>query len=255
MQSRRTRILFLALGLAVAGLFPAEAHSPHWYGPGWYIVTAGHGGFVIEDGQFPDGRSCNSELAQRRAAARHNEYDVDTCVKLAQDVDETSRAPSAPSMAPPAQTPPAPIASAPPTPLAPPPIPRFASLKREGIPVYQGPSTREPVRWIYMREGWPVKIIAGQGDWLCIRDFDGQTGWLEAKFLDSARTGILTGPRAHAIRARPERDSLPLAWAEPDVLLKLRRCDAVWCEVEGPHVDGFVERTALWGLLTDEIID
>jgi SH3-like domain-containing protein len=259
MQRRSSQIMGFVFLLTGAGV--AEAHMPGWQSPGWYIVDGTQSGIVIQDGSFPDAASCYSAINGRKQAARHHEFDTDICVKLAQDSGDDKpvlpsdlnrpasvsavpdTAPGAPPLVPKTETPPK---------LA---LPRFASLAGEGVSVHAGPSQNEPVRWIYMRKGWPVEIIAEEGDWWEIRDYDGQTGWLEKKFLDGARTGILTGPTAQAIRAKPSRESVPLAWAEPDVLLKLRHCDAFWCEVEGPHVDGYVERTAMWGLLPSEILN
>jgi SH3-like domain-containing protein len=134
-------------------------------------------------------------------------------------------------------------------------VPRFASLKIERVNVRQGPSNQDPVSWVYIRKGWPVEIIAEQDVWRRIQDQDGQVGWVHSKLLDGARTGVLQGTSMHAIRVKPEANGRPLAWAEPGVLVKLRSCDPVWCEVEGRNVDGYLERTALWGLLPDETFE
>jgi SH3-like domain-containing protein len=134
-------------------------------------------------------------------------------------------------------------------------VPRFASLKVERVNVRQGPSNQDPVAWVYIRKGWPVEIIAEQDVWRRIRDRDGQVGWVHTKLLDGARMAVLQGTSMLAIRVKPEPDGRPLAWAEPGVLVKLRHCDLSWCEVQGANVDGFLERTALWGLLPNETIE
>jgi SH3-like domain-containing protein len=125
----------------------------------------------------------------------------------------------------------------------------------ERVNVRRGPSNEDPVAWVYIRKGWPVEIIAEQDVWRRIRDRDGQVGWVHTKLLDGARTAVLQGTSMHAIRVRPEPDGRPLAWAEPGVLVKLRHCGKIWCEVEGTNVEGWLERTAVWGLLPDETIE
>jgi len=135
------------------------------------------------------------------------------------------------------------------------PVPRFASLKVERVNVRQGPSNDSAVSWVYIRKGWPVEIIAEQDVWRRIRDQDGQVGWVHSKLLDGARTGVLQGTSMQAIRVKPEPNGRPLAWAEPGVMVKLRACDPIWCEVEGHNIDGFLERTALWGLLPNETFE
>jgi SH3-like domain-containing protein len=136
------------------------------------------------------------------------------------------------------------------------PVPRFASLKAERVFVRQGPSSENPVSWVYVRKGWPVEVIAEQDVWRRIRDRDGQMGWIHSRLLDGARTAIVQGTSMQALRGKPEDGARPVAWAEPGVLLKLKRCNEAWCEVEGGNgVDGWLERAAVWGLLPGERIE
>ncbi len=136
------------------------------------------------------------------------------------------------------------------------PVPRFASLKAERVFVRQGPSNENPVSWVYLRKGWPVEVIAEQDVWRRIRDKDGQMGWIHALLLDGTRTAIVEGTSMHALRGKPEGGARPVAWAEPGVLLRLKRCNEAWCEVEGgTGIDGWLERGALWGLLPGEQIE
>lgn len=136
------------------------------------------------------------------------------------------------------------------------PVPRFASLKAERVFVRQGPSTANPVSWVYRRKGWPVEVIAEQDVWRRIRDRDGQMGWIHGRLLDGTRMAVIQGTSMHPLRGKPEPDARPVAWAEPGVLVKLERCDQTWCEVEGGNgVDGWLQRTALWGLLPGETIE
>jgi len=136
------------------------------------------------------------------------------------------------------------------------PVPRFASLKAERVFVRQGPSNENPVSWVYVRKGWPVEVIAEQDVWRRIRDKNGQMGWIHSRLLDGTRTAVVEGTSMRALRRKPEEGARPVAWAEPGVLLRLKRCQASWCEVEGQDsVDGWLERGALWGLLPGERIE
>jgi SH3-like domain-containing protein len=136
------------------------------------------------------------------------------------------------------------------------PVPRFASLKSERVFVRQGPSNENAVSWVYVRKGWPVEVIAEQDVWRRIRDRDGQMGWIHSRLLDGTRTAVVQGTSMLALRRKPEEDGRPVAWAEPGVLVRLKRCEATWCEVEGQNsVEGWLERGALWGLLPGERIE
>ena len=136
------------------------------------------------------------------------------------------------------------------------PVPRFASLKAERVFVRQGPSNENAVSWVYLRKGWPVEVIAEQDVWRRIRDKDGQMGWIHSRLLDGARTAVVQGTNMQALRRKPDGEARPVAWAEPGVVLRLKHCEQIWCEVEGQNsIDGWLERNALWGLLPDERIE
>jgi SH3-like domain-containing protein len=134
------------------------------------------------------------------------------------------------------------------------PVPRFVSLKEERVNVREGPSKDHRVLWIYTRKGLPVEIIAEHDIWRRIRDKDGSTGWVHGNLLDGRRAVIVEGVALVALREEPEADGRPVAWAEPGVVLKLKKCVPVWCEVEGGNSDGWIERARLWGLYPDEIV-
>jgi SH3-like domain-containing protein len=136
------------------------------------------------------------------------------------------------------------------------PVPRFASLKSERVFVRQGPSNDNAVIWVYVRKDWPVEIIAEQDVWRRIRDMNGQMGWVHSRLLNGTRTAVVKGTSMQPLRRKPDGEERPVAWAEPGVLLRLKRCDGPWCEVEGQNnIDGWLQRTALWGLLPDERIE
>lgn len=136
------------------------------------------------------------------------------------------------------------------------PVPRFASLKVNRVNVRQGPSNDSAISWVYVRKGWPVEIVAEQDIWRRIRDQKGQLGWVHSRLLEGSRMGVVLGTSLRAIRARPEDSGRPAAWAEPGLLVRLKRCEPAWCQVESQTgVSGYVERTAIWGLLPSETFD
>src|SRR5262245_40056499 len=197
------RILVLGLGLIVAMASTASARSPAWRGPGWYIVTGtSKSGTSIRDGRFPSSGACYEELSREVAMSRKGLYRSDSCISLAQDLDDASQMPAQTASL---ETREAPVAASygPRPAPAPATLHRFASLKLEGVTVRSGPSAGNSVSWVYLRKGWPVEVLAQQGQWRNIRDRSGQTGWVEAAALDDARTGVLIGDRMQAIRAWP----------------------------------------------------
>jgi SH3-like domain-containing protein len=134
------------------------------------------------------------------------------------------------------------------------PVPRFVSLKEDRVNVREGPSKDHRVLWIYTKKSLPVEVIAEHDIWRRIRDKDGSTGWVHGNLLDGRRTVIVEGVALAALRDKPEQDGRPVAWAEPGVVLSLKKCVPVWCEVAGEKAEGWIERARLWGLYADEIV-
>ena len=51
------------------------------------------------------------------------------------------------------------------------PLPRFASLAKDKAHLRQGPDTKYPINWDFVRKGMPVKITAEYKNWRRVRDF------------------------------------------------------------------------------------
>ncbi len=135
------------------------------------------------------------------------------------------------------------------------PLPRFVSLSARRANLRSGPGRGYPVRWVYTRRNWPLKVIREYGVWRQVMDIDGTTGWMHAALLSGRRFGVIRGDRPIALHARPRTDSVVLYRAEPGVLVRILRCGPAWCRVRIAGGKAWVPKTALWGVLPQEIID
>ncbi len=127
------------------------------------------------------------------------------------------------------------------------PLPRYASLASNRIHMRTGPGKQFPIRWIYVRAGIPVKIVAESEEWRQVVDPDGEKGWIHGNLLSSRHTVLVTGKRIRMLRRSPEVEARVLLKVEPGVIGDLVRCEANWCMVEITGVRGWMARDALWG--------
>lgn len=132
------------------------------------------------------------------------------------------------------------------------PLPRFVSLAGESINVRSGPGRNYPIRWVYSRPGLPVRIVEEFDAWRRIEDHEGDTGWIHGSLLSRRRTVIVTAEVAPLHRT-PARDARVLLRAERGVVGRLLDCDASWCFLDVDGTRGWMERSALWGVLPDEM--
>ncbi|WP_202526052.1 SH3 domain-containing protein [Sneathiella litorea] len=133
------------------------------------------------------------------------------------------------------------------------PIPRFVSLSSDKVNVRAGPGTRYPIKWVYVREGWPVEIIEEYELWRQIRDIDGSVGWVHRNLISSRRTLIITS-EVRAVYEAPDEGSPVVLLAEPGVVGKLEECDGRWCEIEIAGLTGWLLASQFYGVYESEKI-
>jgi len=134
------------------------------------------------------------------------------------------------------------------------PVPRFASIRAEEVNLRNGPGTSYPVEWVLTRPGWPVEVIAEYEHWRRVRDVDGTVGWVHQTMLSGRRTALVTGG-IRTVRAEPAPEADPVLRAEPGVMAELLACIPGWCRVEIAGRRGWIERTAIFGVLEGETFD
>ncbi|MAS43414.1 MAG: hypothetical protein CML46_03010 [Rhodobacteraceae bacterium] len=164
-------------------------------------------------------------------------------------------APDAPSGA---ATDPGPASATEPAPTTGPvtglPMPRYVSLKATKANVRRGPGMTHRVDWVFMRRGMPLEVIAEYGHWRRVRDQEGGFGWVHYSMLSGVRTALVTPVEAD-LREDASTASPVVARAAPGVVLKVEACGRDWCEVYKDGVEGWLPKTALWGVAGDEIFD
>lgn len=124
----------------------------------------------------------------------------------------------------------------------------FRSVGAPSVVLYDAPSLKGGKRYIAPR-GMPVEIVARYGDWVKVRDADGELAWTESKGL-SPRRNVVVKAVAAKVRATPEDNGTILMTADKGVLLELVDPQATgWVRVR--HADGiagFVRAIEVWGI-------
>ena len=131
-------------------------------------------------------------------------------------------------------------------------IPRFETLKFNEVRLRKGPSRDHPIDWVYKLKGLPLKIISEFDDWRKVEDFDGVNGWIHRSQLSRKRMVQVISSKSE-IKLKPNKDSDIIALAETDVLLKLERCDEIWCRISTQNIKGWILRDNLFGILENEL--
>ncbi len=134
------------------------------------------------------------------------------------------------------------------------PMPRYVSLKTAKANVRRGPSLGHRIDWVYRREALPLRIVAEHGHWRRVEDPDGQGGWVHYALLSGVRTALVETEETE-LHLKPVAETPVMAVAQHGVVARIEECGPRWCRLSKDGYRGWAEKSALWGVGPDEIID
>lgn len=124
----------------------------------------------------------------------------------------------------------------------------FRSVGAPSVVLYDAPSVKGAKRYVAPR-GMPVEVVARYGNWVKVRDADGELAWTESKGL-SGRRNVVVKSLSARVRAAPDDNAAILMTADKGVLLELTDPQVSdWVRVR--HQDGiagFVRAAEVWGI-------
>jgi SH3-like domain-containing protein len=124
----------------------------------------------------------------------------------------------------------------------------FKTVGAAPVILYDAPSTKGGKLFVVPR-GAPLEVVLAYGDWLKVRDVNGELAWTEAKGLTTKRNVIIRTPNLK-IRATPDDSAAAVFTADKGVLLEVTEAAAGgWLKVR--HRDGlvgYVKNSEVWGI-------
>lgn len=134
------------------------------------------------------------------------------------------------------------------------PLPRFVSMKANEGNVRRGPSLTHKIDWVFKRRDMPLQIIAEHGHWRRVQDRDGAGGWVHYALLSGVRT-VLVEQDMLKLHSQPDLTTASVAILELGVIARLGECRPDWCQISAGGYRGWAQKSALWGVESDELRD
>ncbi len=131
--------------------------------------------------------------------------------------------------------------------------PHYVSQRVAQAFLREGPGYAYKVLWVYRHKGYPFKESASFDVWRRVTAPDGAVGWINGQMLSDGRTVLVTGKGRAEIRQSDQPDSKVVGLADPDAVLSLKGCEADICRVRAEHVDGWIAKSRIWGVDSNEI--
>ncbi|WP_373353931.1 SH3 domain-containing protein [Pseudoroseicyclus sp. CXY001] len=134
------------------------------------------------------------------------------------------------------------------------PLPRFVTLKTSEGNVRRGPSLTHRIDWVFVRRGMPLMVTAEYGHWRRVEDVEGFGGWVHYALISGTRNVLVEEDHA-PLHRRPDASSPEVAELEEGVIARLEECTRDWCRLSVSGFRGWAEKSALWGVFPEEVLD
>lgn len=123
---------------------------------------------------------------------------------------------------------------------------QMVSIDRSEVNMRTGPGTHHDATWVLSR-GYPLLVLARQGQWLKVRDFENDEGWVYRPLTDRTAHFIVKSKTAN-IRSGPGTKHRIVGKASYGDVLKTLSRRGSWARVRSESgVVGWVARKLLWG--------
>jgi SH3-like domain-containing protein len=126
------------------------------------------------------------------------------------------------------------------------------SIKGNNVHVRTGPGKKYGIACEY-GSGFPVQVVGKKGNWLKIKDFENDVGWVHNSLVDATPQVIVKANKNKDekinIRKGPGSDRKIVGKAYYGVVFKVLRQQSDWVEVQHESgLTGWVYSRLLWGI-------
>lgn len=127
-----------------------------------------------------------------------------------------------------------------------------ASVQGDQTSLRQRPDKTSTVVW-ELNNGFPVEIIKKKGDWVNVRDFENDSGWVHKSRISSKNHVIVKANRNEEqsinIRSSPNTNSSTIGNAFYGVVFTVVEKKDGWVKVKHDSgLTGWIKADLLWGL-------
>ena len=122
----------------------------------------------------------------------------------------------------------------------------YVSVAKDGANVRTGPGTDSPV-YMELFEGYPLKVVNKQGEWLEISDYEGDSGWIHTSLIGRNNTVIVNAQKSVNMRSGPNTQSPVVADVERGVIMTKISESGQWIQVKhSTGTVGWIFKSLLW---------
>lgn len=123
---------------------------------------------------------------------------------------------------------------------------QHVSIRGSEANMRSGPSTRHDVQWS-LGKGYPLRVTGRQGQWLHVKDFENDTGWVH-RSVTSTTPHMVVKSRVLNLRSQPSTRSRVIGKMEQGEVVRTLEKRTGWARVQRDNGQkGWASRGLLWG--------
>ena len=128
---------------------------------------------------------------------------------------------------------------------------KMGSIKGEKVQLRSGAGTKYASKWEY-GDGFPLRVLSRKGNWVKVKDFENDTGWVHKDYLASTPHMIVkvfkNKKKKINIRSGPSTKYKIVGKAYYGVVFKTLEQKKGWAKIQHESgLTGWVKRDLLWG--------
>ena len=122
----------------------------------------------------------------------------------------------------------------------------WVSIRNDNVNMRSGPSTTSDVQW-KLAKGYPLQIQERRSNWLKVKDFEGDTGWVSSSVVGTTRHYIVKGQTVN-VRSGPGTNHKLVGSVKYGEVLRTVKRQGQWVNVRLPNGrTGWVASNLVWG--------
>ncbi len=125
--------------------------------------------------------------------------------------------------------------------------PWIASIKTSKANLRTGPGKIYPIKWVYTKKRWPLKITAQLYHWRKVQTVNNIKGWFHKSQLSSKKTTMVMV--TDYLRNKPNKSEKKLAILKKKLIVDIIKCKVSWCKIQTKErrYSGWFIKNYLWG--------
>lgn len=122
----------------------------------------------------------------------------------------------------------------------------YVSVVKDNVNVRSAPNTTSPV-YMELFQGYPLKVLKKDGEWLQVSDYEGDTGWIHKALVSKNDTVIIIAPKSVNMRSTPSTDGAVVADVERGVIMTKISEQGKWIKLKhSSGTVGWIYKPLLW---------